>query len=317
MGEQVFIGVDVGGTRIKTAAVTPAGRVVLEDVAPTPHRPGAGVVPLVAGLVADTAQRLADDGHEVAAAGVVVPGIVDDIRGIAHYSANLGWRDLPLAEELRAAVSIPCVVGRDVRAGLVGEHRFGAAQGLENVLFVPLGTGIAAATLHRGQLGADGSAGEIGHVVVEPGGPECGCGTRGCLEVVAGARAIGLRFAERIGLEATAVSAVDVARLVADPAYVRQGAAGLPPQAAQVAAGVWSQAIAALTQVLTPILVATGSSTLLVGGGLALAGDVLTDPLERAIHDHLGAGITVDVRTAALSDRAGALGAAVLAMRGA
>ena len=184
----------MGGTRIKSAVITPTGAVLDELIRPTPQRIGDRIGTVVAELVRDHLLRLTGreaEFEKVAAVGVVVPGVVDDVLGIGRYSSNLGWRDLDLRGLIENELDLPLAVGHDVRAGLLAEHRFGAAVGADNVVFVPLGTGIASAVLSGGRLLADPRSGEIGHVVVRPDGPPCGCGARGCLETIASARAIG------------------------------------------------------------------------------------------------------------------------------
>ncbi|OFE14232.1 hypothetical protein BA895_11510 [Humibacillus sp. DSM 29435] len=339
------IGIDVGGTRIKSAVITPTGAVLDELVSPTPERIGDSIGSVVGGLVRAHLERLAAresafDG--VAAVGVVVPGVVDDVLGIGRYSSNLGWRDLDLRGHIESELDLPLAVGHDVRAGLLAEHRFGAAVGADNVVFVPLGTGIASAVLSGGRLLADPRSGEIGHVMVRPDGPPCGCGARGCLETIASARAIGRLFAQRLavlsdtgsktgshtGSDTAAPSAsgepsaADVARLVeaatrghdsaASAVSAATGPAARPSERA--ALEVWHEAVEALACVLAPIVVALGTETVLIGGGLVRSGETLLLPLRRAVADRLGAGLTVDVRAAALGDRAGSLGAGVLAL---
>jgi glucokinase len=293
--------VDVGGTRIKGALVDPSGSELVSLTEPTPSgldAPGALVATVVAAV--DTLRsRAAQAGHpvELSGCGVVVPGIVDDEEGVARWSANLGWRDLPVVEPLADALSVPVALGHDVRAGLVAETRFGAAQGFSNVLFMPIGTGIAGALMLDGRVVvAHGWSGELGHVVVSPGGPLCGCGARGCLEAVASASAIERAYAastgERLGGD-------DIARLVAGD----DAAAG----------AVWATAVEALARAVVITTTLTGVSRVLVGGGLARAGDVLLQPLREAVQASLTFQQVPTIVQAALGDRAGCLGAACLA----
>lgn len=295
--------VDVGGTRVKAALVDRAGGELVSATTPTPRdlgRPGAlvaAVLETVAALTAD-ADRL---GLQVQlfGCGVVVPGVVDDARGIAVMSANLGWRDLDVVAPLEAALGVPVALGHDVRAGLVAEVRLGAAQGAENALFVPLGTGIAGALMVDGRvLHGGGYAGELGHVQVEPGGPRCGCGALGCLEAVSSAAAIERAYADRLGLSER-VGADVVAALVA------RGDAD--------ATAVWDHAVGALARALVMAVTLTGIDLVLVGGGLAQSGEVLLAPLRRATAGALTFQRVPRMQRAALGDRAGCLGAACLA----
>ncbi|MDX3240188.1 ROK family protein, partial [Streptomyces sp. ME03-5709C] len=183
------IALDVGGTGMKAALVAADGTLLHEARRPTGRERGPDAV---IGSLLDFAADLraygeAAYGEAAAAAGVAVPGLVDERAGVAVYSANLGWRDTPLRDLLtRRLDGTPVALGHDVRAGGVAEGRLGAGRGAERFLFVALGTGIA------GAVGIDGrvEATELGHIVVRPGGPVCGCGGRGCLETAASAAAV-------------------------------------------------------------------------------------------------------------------------------
>ncbi|WP_229708414.1 ROK family protein [Knoellia flava] len=305
MATRLMAGVDVGGTRVKSVLCDVDGSVLLSHTASTPSRPGEGVVDVIVdtigGLLDAARSGEAGDLGEVtlASAAAVVPGLVDETAGQAVWSANLGWRDLPLRDLLADRLEVPVALGHDVRAGLLAEHRLGAAQGVPDVLFVPLGTGIAGALLTGGRV-ANGTewTGEIGHVVAVPGGAECGCGRRGCLEAVASASAIGRdwRAAGREG------DAETLTRALAD---------GDP-----IARDIWDAAIDALVRVLAPVCAAAGTRLVLVGGGLVLSGATLLDPLRDGLASAMGHDL-LTLAPAALGDRAGALGAALLALEAA
>ncbi len=283
-----FAGIDVGGTRTK--AVLMAGDlVVTEVVRNTPSG-------LASDFGAHVGRVLAELGERPVAVGVVVPGLVDDRSGLAVWSANLGWRDLDVPAQVCAAVGIPVVAGHDVRAGLLGEATYGAGRDCENVLFVPLGTGVASALLSAGAVVAGSPwTGEIGHVRVGTSQAVCGCGARGCLEAVIGARALAQRWRAMTGREG---EADDLAEDVA----AGDAASG----------GLWAEAVAALAQTLAPAVAVAGVERVIVGGGLSNAGEVLLAPLRRELAERLP-GRAVEVVIASLGDRAAALGAVELA----
>lgn len=238
-------------------------------------------------------------GAPALAAGVAVPGTVDEANGTALYSANLGWRDVPLRALLTERLGMPVALGHDVRTGGLAEGRAGAGRGAGRFLFVALGTGIAGAIGLAGgvEAGANGFAGEIGHIVVRPGGRPCPCGQTGCLERYASAAAVGTGWAELSGR--ADADAADCARAVA---------AGDPD-----AARVWTEAVDALADGLVTALTLLDPGTLIVGGGLAEAGDVLFRPLGAAIERRLTFQAAPALVPAALGDGAGCLGAALLA----
>lgn len=238
-------------------------------------------------------------GAPALAAGVAVPGTVDEATGTALYSANLGWRDVPLRALLTERLGMPVALGHDVRTGGLAEGRAGAGRGAGRFLFIALGTGIAGAIGLAGRVeaGANGFAGEIGHIVVRPGGRPCPCGQTGCLERYASAAAVGTAWAGASGR--ADADAADCARAVA---------AGDPD-----AARVWTEAVDALADGLVTALTLLDPGTLIVGGGLAEAGDVLFRPLGAAVERRLTFQAAPVLVPAALGDGAGVLGAALLA----
>ncbi len=181
---------------------------------------------------------------------------------------NLGWRELPLRALLSDAAGMPVALGHDVRTGGLAEFTVGAATGVRNAMFMPIGTGIAAAVLVDGhRLDADGYAGEIGHIVVDPQGTVCGCGIRGCLETVASAAFIARHYAARSGRP--------VARAAEVAAAVR---AGEPD-----AVAVWDRAVEGLAAALTTAITLLAPEVVAIGGGLAESGDTLLAPLREAL----------------------------------
>lgn len=239
-------------------------------------------------------------GESALAAGVAVPGIVDTRHGIAVYAANLGWRDVPLRRLLGERLGgIPVALGHDVRTGGLAEGRVGAGQGADRFLFVPLGTGIAGAIGIDGSVeeGAHGFAGEIGHIVVRPGGAPCPCGQRGCLERFASAAAVSQAWAEASG--DPEADAADCAKAVesGDPR----------------ARAVWQEAVDALADGLVTALTLLDPRTLIIGGGLAEAGETLFTPLRAAVERRVTFQKLPSIVPAALGDTAGCLGAGLLA----
>ncbi|MFF0435612.1 ROK family protein [Streptomyces sp. NPDC004327] len=223
---------------------------------------------------------------------------MDDQRQRAVHSVNIGWRDLPLAARLQDACRLPVTLGHDVRAGALAENTIGAARGSRNTLFVPVGTGVSAAVICDGRLlHADGYVGELGHVVVEPGGRQCACGSRGCLETVASAAAIQEGYAARCGRP------IDGSAEVAD--RVSRGDAD--------ARTVWDRAVAALATALATATTMLAPELIVIGGGLAEAGELLLRPLRARLDEALTFQRRPLLVRAALGDRSGCLGAGLSA----
>ncbi|WP_078897951.1 ROK family protein [Streptomyces rimosus] len=296
------IALDVGGTGMKAALAGADGTLLYEARRPTGRERGPQAV---VATILDFAEELREIGRgrfgaPAVAAGVAVPGIVDDARGIAVYAANLGWRDVPLRALLSERLGgVPVALGHDVRTGGLAEGRIGAGRDADRFLFVPLGTGIAGAIGIEGRIeaGAHGSAGEIGHIVVRPGGPECGCGQRGCLEKLASAAAVGRAWAAACG----------------DPEATAADAAKAVESGDERALAVWQDAVDALADGLVTSLTLLDPDTLIIGGGLAEAGDTLFEPLRAAVRARVTFQRLPLIVPAALGDAAGCLGAGLLA----
>jgi glucokinase len=287
---------DVGGTSIKAGLVGMHGVVLEERRVPTGTDDGPRAV--VDGIVALAADLATHDG--VVAVGIGVPGIVDADAGIARYASNLGWRDVPFGTLVGECTGLPVALGHDVRNAALAEATWGAAASARSMYFLAIGTGIAGGAVRDGVVddGATGQAGEIGHMVVVPGGLACPCGNRGCLETVASASRIGAAYARATGTPRTAA---DVA------ADVRAG----DPLAVQV----WTTAVDVLADGLAALTVLTDPGLIVLGGGLSLAGPVLLDPLRPALAARLTFRDPPPLLLTELGDRAGLLGAGARAWR--
>lgn len=296
------IALDVGGTGMKAALVGADGELLHRARRATGRERGpdavvAGILDFAADLRAYGTEHL---GGPAAAAGVAVPGIMDAANGVAVFAANLGWRDVPLRALLAERLGrVPVALGHDVRTGGLAEGRVGAGRGADRFLFVALGTGIAGAIGVEGRVeaGAHGFAGEIGHVVVRPGGLECPCGQRGCLERFASAAAVSQAWAEACG--DPDADAADCAKAVTagDERAVR----------------VWRDAVDALADGLVTAITLLDPRTLIVGGGLAEAGETLFSPLRDAVRRRVTFQKLPKIVPAALGDTAGCRGAGLLA----
>jgi glucokinase len=299
-GSDIVVAMDVGGTRIKCALVDPGIRVLHAERHPTGAERGPEAVVLsMLDILDGLVGKARAEGWRPKAVGVVVPGVVDEVGGVAAWSSNVGFRDVPLRDRVAAHLGLPVALGHDVRAGGLAEARLGGGQNASHVLFVAIGTGIAAASVVEGRTyaGAHGAAGELGHIVIRPGGPRCGCGGHGCLESVASASALARRYAELAG---TARTAADVVALAG---------AGDP-----IAGQAWQEAIDALADGLLTAQSLFDPDTVVLGGGLAEAGDALLGPLRTALRARLIFQREPRLVRATLGDEAGCLGAALLAL---
>jgi glucokinase len=288
--------VDVGGTTIKGAVVDIGGAFVRERSRPTPAADGPDAV---IGALLELIAELAAD-RDVAAVGVVVPGAVDAEAGRAVFSANLGFRGEPLREIVAEATGLPALLEHDVRAADVAEQEIGATAGVDDYVLAVIGTGIAAVIRTGGKrvVGATKVPGELGHIPVWPGGEQCSCGQRGCLERYASAAAIARRYAEAGG--EPGLSAIEVIARSADDG---------------LAARVWAEAVEALALAFTTCKFLLDPALIVLAGGLSEAGDALLEPLQRELAKLVLWREPPVVKLSPLGGRAGLVGAALLARR--
>jgi glucokinase len=295
------LGIDLGGTSIKGALVDGEYSVLASVLDATPQgAPPGGLIDAVVEVAGALVAQASSRGIEVAALTVATAGVVDEQAGIVRWAGNLAWRDTPVAPLVEERTGIPATLLNDARAAARAEGLLGAARGAHDFIMVTLGTGIGGAVVVDGQpvRGAHGLAGEIGHLRVVADGCRCGCGGRGCLETIASARAVAERYnwlwgsSEEVGAETV------VERALTGDAR---------------AAGVWREAVDALATALAAIVAVVDCELIVVGGGMALAGRALLDPLEAALGERITLARPPRLALAQLGDRAGALGAAVAA----
>lgn len=289
----VVAGLDVGGTAMKGTVVGRDGTVLHTRVWRTPRElgPDAAVQ-----AVLDAAAELVALDPEIAAIGCVVPGAVNDLDGIAEWSENIGWRDVPFRRLLEQRTGLPIGFGHDVRAGGLAERVAGAGQGESDVLFMPIGTGISGAMTVEGVTLTGRYVGEIGHLDVGS-GRQCACGGVGCLETTSTGPSIARAYTERAGVH------VDGAREVFDAADSGDADA---VAVLRIATDAIAHALAQYVSLLDPHVV-------IIGGGLAEAQERLLQPVRDALATLLTWQRMPRVVGAAFGGNAASLGACLLA----
>jgi glucokinase len=313
MPGRVAIGVDAGGTKVAAVLVdVDDGRILDRRLVHTPATDADATTRTIVAAVRD----LMTGRGDVLAVGVGAAGLVSR-DGVVRFAPNVAWREYPLAERVAGGVKLPVLVDNDANVAAWGEFRFGAGRGSADLLLVTVGTGIGGGVVGGGRLyrGAHGFAGEIGHIIVEPGGPLCGCGNRGCWEQVASGKAVD-RLGRQAALEHPGALMVELAggdpAAVAGP-IVTEAARRGDPVAVDVLSEVGrrlGEGIAGLVNVLDPDIV-------VVGGGAMEAGDLLLGPARAAFTASVEAvddRPTVPIVPATMGNDAGAVGAADLAV---
>ena len=310
-------GIDLGGTKILAGIVDADHRVLGRAKSPTPAAEGADAI--LAAMIATLREAAAEAGATIAdlkGIGVGSPGPLDSERGVILFSANLNVRDFPLGPSLAKALGPPVLVRNDVRVGGYGEFRLGAGAGKSNVLAAFVGTGIGGCLIVDGKIvtGSTGNAGEIGHVMIEPGGPPCGCGRRGCLEAFASRTAITRRIRKAIqkgqpSVLASKVESKNDKLKSKDLAAAYHAGDRVTFEEVNRAAYYLGLGLGGLVNVLGPEVV-------IIGGGVTEAlGPAYLDEVRTAARQQILADPDqkIAIVPAALGDDAGILGGALMA----
>lgn len=306
------IGIDIGGTKIAGAVVDDAGSIVDEDRVPTPALDSKAIEDCVVEMVS----RLRK-GRDIAGAGVAAAGFIDAAQSMVYYAPNLSWRNEPFRAKLAARLELPIVIENDANAAGWAEFRFGAAHLVSDMVMLTIGTGVGGAIVISDEMfrGGFGTAGELGHLCLVPGGLPCGCGARGCLEQYGSGRALA-RLADEMadagGIGGALAAKRDEAGGVLrgdDIAELVDAGDGGALMALRRLGGYIGQGCASIGAVLDPQM-------FVIGGGVAQAGDKLLTPISEAFRDHVparGYHPEPDFTIAQLGNDAGVVGAADLA----
>lgn len=305
------IGIDIGGTKIAAAVVSDDGLIRAEERIATRAAEPDTIIDAVVGMI----ERLSAQ-FPVIAAGVAAPGFIDTDQSTVYYTPNIAWRNEPLRARLLDRVGLDVTIDNDANAAGWAEFRFGAGRECTDMTMLTIGTGVGGAIVNRGRLfrGGFGAGGELGHVRLVPGGLECGCGSRGCIEQYGSGRAL-LRIAGEIAdsggigaalsgarAESGALSGRRVGELIAE------GDAGALEALRRLGSAL-GEACASIGAVLDP-------QVFVFGGGVAEAGELLLEPIRQSYRTVVpAAGFHPEPRfvIAELVNDAGVVGAADLA----
>jgi glucokinase len=308
---QTAIGVDVGGTSTKAALVTDTGEVLLRVERATDRSAGTkGIIEVIDELIG-----LAPDVEvNPSAVGVGAAGFIDATTGSVTFAPNLTYDDPHVADAVRARIGLPVVVDNDANAAAWGERTFGAARGLDHVVLLTLGTGIGSGFVIGGRLlrGSTGAGAEFGHTIVDPEGPECPCGLRGCIEQFASGGAIG-RAARRAAEGNPTTTMIAMAGSV--EAITAEHAAKAAREYDELALSIMREAGRWLGVGLSNIANLFDPQSIVLGGGVVKAGEaflgVARDKLVAMTGAQRRRPMRLDVTV--LGSDAGIVGAAALA----
>jgi glucokinase len=291
------LGLDIGGTKIAGARVDEGGAVVGHTSRPTTPENPEGILDALAEIYDELGGQ-----ETLPRVGVAVAAFLNAQRDRLYFSPNISWRDFPLASAVSDRLGVAAVVENDANAAGWGEFRFGAGRDVSSMLMLTIGTGVGGALVDDGRLvvGGFGMAAELGHIIIEPGGLLCGCGNRGCLEQYASGTALMREARELLG----------------DDSLTQASLTELLKDGNAVALGALDSVARALGRGITSLVAVTDPQRIVIGGGVASAGELLLAPIRASFEETYGAGDkrpVADIAVATMGNTAGVVGAADLA----
>ncbi|HEY9285073.1 MAG TPA: ROK family protein [Pyrinomonadaceae bacterium] len=311
MTNDFIAAIDIGGTKIALGLSDPQGRPLGFRRFPT--HVGRGPHKIISQALDELEQMAREEGARVVAVGVGCGGPLDRARGLILSPANLpGWDEFPIVSLVRERLGVPVGLDNDANAAALAEHEYGAGRGAENMVYLTISTGIGGGLILGGRLlhGIGDAAGEVGHMIVVPGGAACGCGSRGCLETICSGTSIARRARERLA-DGTRQSVLLEGGADAITALAVAGAARAGDA---VATEVWDETVEYLALGVGNVIAAFAPEAVILGGGVSTAGDQLLVPLRRRIQESVKIAPVERVRIeqAALGGDSGIYGALIL-----
>ncbi len=315
--QRAAIGVDLGGTNLRFGLVREDKKIISRRRTGTMATEGVEIVieRLTSGIQT-LAMRAESLGLEVAGIGIGVPGIISAREGVVRLSPNLpGWKDTPLRARLQESFPYPVYIENDANAYALGEYWFGAGKDAESMVCITLGTGVGGGIILDGHIwrGADGMAGEAGHITVNPDGPLCPCGNRGCLERYSSATAV----MEMAQSAAAGSGKTAIKTLLKNGTLTPETIADAAKKGDRTAARIYSEAGKYLGIAIADLIDLLNMECVVIGGGMSGAWELFIGPLKEEVRARafkIPAQRCRIVR-GKLRDDAGILGAAGLALK--
>jgi glucokinase len=310
--QRSVLALDIGGTKLAVAVMTADGRT--HGFLSEPTRKHRGPDAVITHLF-DMGQRsiVAAGLGAPASVGISCGGPLDAPAGILTHPLHLpGWIDIPIVAMAAEEFGVPAVVENDATAAVLGEHRYGAAQGADIALYLTLSTGVGGGSIIDGRLhrGAAGNGGEFGHLTVRPGGRDCLCGRKGCLEAYASGTSIAARANDLLASDhrPSALRDLDVVRAENVSAAAAAGD--------ELAADLWQETTDVLGQAVTDLVNLFEPNVVVLGGGVTRSGSQLLDPVRSIVQNTAmpPAAARATVTLAGLGDEVCVVGAGALAL---
>lgn len=312
--ENPLLAIDLGGSKIVTALISPKGEILAREYIPTLAEEGTeAVIGRMLAAIDSLISRAKLPRSSFSNIVIAAAGAIDSEKGIVTASPNLpGWLDVPLKEIVAEATGLKTFLLNDASAAALGEHCFGVGRGVDNLVYITVSTGIGGGIIINGRLylGISGSAAEIGHMTIDINGPRCNCGNIGCLEMLASGKAVA-REAQRLIARGAKTILTELAE--GEPQNITaQTVAAAAQKGDATASAIISQAATYLGIGLVNLVNIFNPEMIIVGGGMAQMGEMLLEPARKVVAERAFQLPAQRVRIvpSQLGDNAAVLGAA-------
>ncbi|WP_339228122.1 ROK family glucokinase [Oceanobacillus sp. FSL K6-2867] len=314
--EKLLLGIDIGGTSVKIGIINQQGEIQKKWEVPT-NKLNAGIT-IVEEVWASIEQKLSILHLSISSflgVGVGAPGFIDMDTGLVYEAVNIGWKNFPLADQLKEKSGLPVFVANDANIAVLGENWTGAGNKAKNLIALTLGTGVGGGIIANGSIlnGENGMAGELGHLKIEEAGYSCNCGNNGCLETIASATGIVRQAINQIANHPNSMLAEIYNKnqtiTAKDIFELAESGDTIADEIVKKTADVLGQVIANLGVVINP-------SKVLIGGGVSKAGELLVDEIETAFRKYALPRVSnaCEIKIAQLGNDAGIIGGAYLVL---
>lgn len=309
-----ILGIDIGGTTIKIGIINEDGSIHSKWEIPTnTENQGASIATDAWSSIVEKLDALKIDKTSLQGIGIGAPGFIDDETGLVYKAVNIGWENFDLANQFRALADLPVYVGNDANVAALGENWVGAGNQANNLIAVTLGTGVGGGIIANGEMmsGENGTAGEIGHITIDPEGYDCNCGRKGCLETITSATGMvrqGMTIIEKNPESKLAMHYQKYGELTTKDIFdLANNGDQLSKEIINHTADVLGFAISNIAMVVNP-------SKILIGGGVSQAGENFIGQIERQFKKYALPRISeiCEFKIAELGNDAGMIGAAYL-----
>lgn len=312
--EKFILGIDIGGTTIKIGIINEDGNIHSKWEIPTNiENQGASIATDAWSSIVEKLESLDIDKEAIQGIGIGAPGFIDEETGLVYKAVNIGWENFDLASQFRELADLPVYVANDANVAALGENWRGAGNQADNLIAVTLGTGVGGGIIANGAMisGENGTAGEIGHITIDPDGYECNCGRKGCLETITSATGMvrqGMALIEKHPESPLAKHYEEHGNITTKEIFdLANNGDQLCEQIIHHTADVLGFAISNIAAVINP-------SKILIGGGVSQAGESFIRLIETQFKKYALPRVSeiCEFKIAELGNDAGMIGAAYL-----